>query len=115
LSKGVAQNYRTIDKETFNFIDAVAKSLLKRSRKLKAKAESKSLPREILVPSSPNVNMAHVPASIISVPVPSMTVAMTNQLKLTPSELEKKTTPPQHVETARGVSQFRGWLGYQQR
>ncbi|EJK61942.1 hypothetical protein THAOC_17479, partial [Thalassiosira oceanica] len=80
LSKGVAQNYRTIDKETFNFLDAVAKSLLKRSREIKAKAELKSLPREIQAPSPPNVDVAHVPTPTpSSVPVSStMTGAFPN-------------------------------------
>ena len=58
LSKGVAQNYRTIDKETFSFLEAVAKSLRKRSREIKARGELVSLPRNILVPSFPSVTVA---------------------------------------------------------
>lgn len=79
LSKGVAQNYKTIDKETFSFLDAVAKSLQKRSRELKAKAQLKSLPRKILVPSPPNANVSHVPTLGGSVPfVSTATVAPPN-------------------------------------
>ncbi|EJK74621.1 hypothetical protein THAOC_03689 [Thalassiosira oceanica] len=86
LSRGVAQNYRTIDKETFNFLDAVAKSLMKRSREIKARGGLKSLPGKMLVPSSPNVNMAHVQASSTcsSAPVSPTTVIM-NRLEQTKS------------------------------
>ena len=111
----MAQNYKTIDKETFNFLDAVAKSLQKRSRELKAKAQLKSLPRKILVPSPPNanvsrvptlggsvpfvstttvappnVNMAHVPALSSSVPFSPKTVAMTNRIELAKSTIPTK-------------------------
>mmetsp|Transcript_614 Transcript_614/g.1274 ORF Transcript_614/g.1274 Transcript_614/m.1274 type:complete len:362 (+) Transcript_614:37-1122(+) len=126
LSKGVAQNYRTIDKETFNFLDAVAKSLLKRSREIKAKAELKSLPREIQAPSPPNVdvahvptptpssvpvsstmtgafpnvNVAHLPGPSRSVPVSSMTVAMMNRLEPAKSITQKpvQTSAPSGLE-----------------
>ena len=118
LSRDVAQNYKTIDQETFNFLDAVAKSLLKRSREIKARGESKPLPRRIIVPSSPSVNVAHVPASskTSSVPVSSMTFAMPNRLEqtksitqkpvetITPSESDEKNTPPRPVEAVRRVS-----------
>ncbi|EJK46069.1 hypothetical protein THAOC_35284 [Thalassiosira oceanica] len=118
LSRDVAQNYKTIDKETYDFLDAVAKSLLKRSREIKARGELKSLPRKIIVPSSPNVKVAHVQASLkmSSVPVASMTVAMPNRLEQTksispkpvqassPSRLDKKKPPPQPVEAVRRVS-----------
>ena len=119
LSKGVAQNYRTIDKETLNFLDAVAKSLLKRSREIKARCELKSLPRKILVPSFPNVTVAHVPPSRSSAPVSSIDVAMPNRLEQTISitqspvlqtstisGLEKKAMSPQPEEAVCRVPDF---------
>lgn len=37
LSKAIAQNYKNVDKETFNYLDAISKSMVKRSKELKAK------------------------------------------------------------------------------
>lgn len=96
LSRRVAQNYKTIDKETFNFIDAVAKSLLKRRREIKARGEMKSLPpKTIIVPSFPNVDTA----SSTAVTMPnrlehSKTITQEPVHASTPLGLEKKTTPP---------------------
>lgn len=96
LSRRVAQNYKTIDKETFNFIDAVAKSLLKRRREIKARGEMKSLPpKTIIVPSFPNVDTA----SSTAVTMPnrlehSKTITQELVHASTPLGLEKKTTPP---------------------
>ena len=105
LSKSVAQNYRTIDKETFSFLEAVANSLRKRSREIKARGQLVYLPRNILVPSSSSISESISPLSVAathlldhigqkSVPPPP------------PLRREMKTTPPQPVEDFRQVSNF---------
>ena len=118
LSRGVAQNYKTIDKETFNFLEVVAQSLMKRSREIKARSRLKSLPRIILSPSPPTANVAHVPATSTSgssAPDSSMMNRLERKKSIsrkpvqtsTPSGLEEKTTPVQPVESVRRVSSFK--------
>jgi len=79
LSKSIAQNYKNIDKEdkeTFNYLDAISKSMLKRSKELKAKYVAEQRP----TPASLPMNRPPLSPLVVNRP-PLSPLAVTVQLE----------------------------------